>query len=411
MIRKRKQTTWLFPLLIALCTFIVFRSWPLLEREWLVQGVTFIVTFFIVQQFYYSRSFFYVILYCLVLFLNVLGGDALYEDYNTVALEMFKYCIPGAITYYLLKTKDIKGIQNTVILFLALIVFTTVSSFIINLSFPGIIRIYVGYINGHEDQSQFLPFLRLGMSNYYLPHALPVLIPALFLGVSNRDLKKSVRILALITWICVVVLTYLSGATTALLFSILFSIVVLFIRRTSLKKNLLTFAIAFLIIIPLLAERQLLSNVLYNLEETLIGTDYSVKVVQLADIVESGQVTDGDAGERSDLYTLTVTQFFKHPLLGTDESVGGHSALLDRLACLGLLGFIPFIMFFVLQIKFVLKYLRNDLKVFYILGVIIAVLMLFLKYMLYVEMSVIMLTILPLTVILFGKESKKLITK
>ena len=45
MIRTNK-TTWLFPILIALCTFMVFRSWPLLEREWLVQGVTFLVTIY-----------------------------------------------------------------------------------------------------------------------------------------------------------------------------------------------------------------------------------------------------------------------------------------------------------------------------------------------------------------------------
>lgn len=381
---------------------MVFRSWPFLEREWLIQGITFIITFFAVNKFYTSRSFIYVILYCIVLLINVLWGDTLYKDYVTVIIELFKYCVPGAITYYLLKTNDIKGIKNTVYLFFALIVFTTVSSFVINLSFPGVIRIYVGYINGHQDQSQFIPYLRMGMSNYYLPHALPVLIPALFLGVTNRNLTKYVRFFILITWICIVILTYLSGATTALLFSIIFSIVVLFIRRASLKKNITIVVITFLVILPLIAERQVLSSLLYNLEETLIGTDYSAKVVQLADIVESGQVTDGDAGERSDLYSQTVTQFFKHPLLGTNEPVGGHSALLDRLACLGLIGFIPFVMFFVFQIKYVLKFLRNEIKVFYILGMVIAFLMLLLKYMLYIEMSVIMLTILPLAVKLFG---------
>lgn len=405
MIRTNK-TTWLFPILIALCTFMVFRSWPLLEREWLVQGVTFLVTIFMVHKFYVSRSFIYIVLYCLVLFLNVLSGDELYVDYVTVVLEMFKYSIPGAITYFLLKTSNIREIKNTVFVFFALIVITTVSSFIINLSFPGIIRIYVSYINGHEDQSQFIPYLRMGMSNYYLPHALPVLIPALFVGVTNRSLNKYVRTFILITWVSIILLTYLSGATTALLFSIIFSVLALLIRRKSLSKNLVTLFIAFLIMLPII-ERDVLSTVLYSLEETLIGTDYSAKVVQLADIVESGQVSGGDAGERSELYTLSLKQFFKNPIFGTNEPVGGHSALIDRLACLGLVGFIPFIMFFVFHIKFVLRYIPKDLKVFYSLGMIIAFLMLILKYMLYFEMSVIMLSILPFAIIVLGSGSEK----
>lgn len=411
MIRTNKQATWLFPILITLCTFTVFRSWPLLERDWLIQGITFFITLFTISRFYTSRIFFFIVFYCSVLCLNVLAGDTLYDDYVVVVLELFKYCIPAAITYYFLKTNNKKGIEITVYLFLSLIVFTTISSFIISLSFPGVIRLYVSHVNGHLDISEFTPFLRLGMSNYYLPHALPVLIPALFVGVLNRNFKGYLRFFFLIVWISIVVLTYLSGATTAVLFSILFSFMVLFVRRKSLSKNLVTFVIGFLIIIPLMAERQVLLVVLDSLEEKLVGTDYASKVVQLADIVESGEVTGGDAGARSDLYTQTLTQFVKHPIFGTDDSVGGHSAFLDRMACLGLIGIIPFLLFFVYQMKFVLKYISKNLKVFYVLGMIIAFLMLFLKYMLYFEMSVIMLTILPLAVILLGSESDKLTMK
>lgn len=390
---------------------MLFRSWPILEREWLIQGITFFITLFTVSKFYTSRIFFFVLFYCIVLCLNVFAGDTLYDDYVVVVLELFKYCIPAAITYYFLKTDNKKGIKVSVYLFLGLTVFTTVSSFIISLSFPGIIRLYVSHVNGHLDLSEFTPFLRLGMSNYYLPHALPVLIPALFVGVLNRSYKKSLRVFFLVAWISIVVLTYLSGATTAILFSLLFSIMVLFVRRKSLSKNLATFVVGSLIIIPLMAERQVLVRVLENLEETLVGTDYASKVVQIADIVESGEVTGGDAETRSDLYSQTLSQFVKHPIFGTDDSVGGHSALMDRMACLGLIGFIPFLLIFVFHIKFVLRYIPNDLKAFYVLGLGIAFLMLVLKYMLYFEMSVIILTILPFAILLLGSGSERISNK
>ena len=390
---------------------MLFRSWPILERDWLIQGITFFITLFTVSKFYTSRIFFFVVFYCIVLCLNVFAGDTLYDDYVVVVLELFKYCIPAAITYYFLKTDNKKGIKVSVYLFLGLTVFTTVSSFIISLSFPGIIRLYVSHVNGHLDLSEFTPFLRLGMSNYYLPHALPVLIPALFVGVLNRSYKKSLRVFFLVAWISIVVLTYLSGATTAILFSLLFSIMVLFVRRKSLSKNLATFVVASLIIIPLMAERQVLVRVLENLEEALVGTDYASKVVQIADIVESGEVTGGDAETRSDLYSQTLSQFVKHPIFGTDDSVGGHSALMDRMACLGLIGFIPFLLVFVFHIKFVLRYIPNDLKAFYVLGLGIAFLMLVLKYMLYFEMSVIILTILPFAILLLGSGSERISNK
>ena len=394
----------LYSILLIISTFMIFRTWPILERTWLVQGVIFTITILVSRKFYQTKIFFAIIIYILTVFLNVVTGDDHFNRYIDVLLEFFKFTIPSAITFYILKRGNMKDIKLIISLFYLFVVYTSIISLIINVSFPGVIRDIVAIVNGGGDTSAYNIFFRIGLSNYYLPHCLPVLIPALYLGINNKDLKIKYRVGLLVVWISIILLAYCSGATTALLFSLIFSVVTLFLNpRLNATNNFIRLAIMILIFSPILLNKTFLYDILVYSESFFYDTYFYTKILNLQDMLQYNEIS-GFAEGRADLYNDSISELGTSLLVGSNEKLGGHSAILDRFASLGIVGFLPFVFIFVLQYKFIVGYISNKSKVFYIYGSLIAFMMLFLKYMLYYEMSVIVLTILPLSIILFEKN-------
>lgn len=400
---KSKRMGVFIPIFMAITTFHMFRAWPILERTWLIEGIVFAFTVWMIFGFYRTKMFLYLMIYCLVLLLNVLTGDDFYNSYSFVIMELFCYSIPAAFTYYFLRNNEKISANKTVWTFFILFLYTVFVSFLINNQMPGVIRQYVGYLYGNYDTSRFIPFFRLGMSNYYLPHAAPALIPALYVGVSNKSLKRGTRYLLVLVWISIIVLAYLSSATTALLFSVLFSIPVFFIKRSSFSKNITTIILVVLIATPIMLNKDRLLGLISYSASYFSDSDFSSKFEDMEDAVVYGQAS-GDLGSRNWRYTKTINQFIAHPILGTNSSVGEHSAFMDRAACLGLVGFLPYLLFLFAQFKFVIQFINVKYRTFYYYGIIISFLMLTFKYMSNYEMFMLLLTILPLSIFILGGE-------
>lgn len=406
---KYSKCSFVYSILLVLSTFMIFRTWVILERDWLLQGIIFIMTLFVSKKFYQTNTFSCIFLYILFMFFNVGLGDNQYNSFiDDVIMEFLKLSIPCAITFYVLKKGNLNDIKIILIIFYFFVIYTSIVSTIINVLFPGIIRDIVALTNGNQDTSAYNMFFRIGLSNYYLPHCLPTLIPALYLGIRTKSIKKLFRVGLLIAWISIILLTYCSGATTALLFSLFFSVAVLILNPNKSSSNNIFRIIIIVLLIPILFNKSIIYDLLLYAETFFYGTDFYGKILNFEDILMYEEVS-GSAEGRANLYQDSLIAFSTNILVGSNAELGGHSAILDRLASLGIAGFLPFISIFIFQYQFVKNYISKKYRIIYIYGLIIAFVMLILKYMLYYEMTVIILTILPLSIIYFEQKQFNII--
>lgn len=397
----------LYPAIIVICTFTIFRFQVFFERTWIFLITGFLLTFFYSGKYYRSKVFGWGLLYLLIVFLDFLMGDKMFDNLTTdIFNEVAMLILPTAITYSLIKKNDFLAIRNIVVVFFCFFIFTTLSSFIISLTMPGAIRriVSLGYLG--ENTTAYNYLYRLGLSNYFLPHAAPVLIPAVYLGATNKSLNKKTHWFLWVMLACLIVLSYLSGATTALLLSIIVLLTMFVIKKGSFTKNLVRIGLIFIIVIPLLANRQIMSNLSNVLVSITADTDFQGKALEFQSTLEYNDISGGDAEERIELYTESWNGFLESILFGTNKATGSHSSLLDRLAHLGLLGLVPFFLFIIAQMKMIKKYTGNNLFIYYFLGMLLFILMISLKNMYFWEMAIIAYTILPFTIIVYGKGNE-----
>lgn len=397
----------IIPLLVAISTFMLFRGWPLLGRQWLFLLLSLMVIIFAVPGYFKnSKTFQAIFFYLLVMIFNMVAGDKMFGKPLTIFSDITSLVIPTGLTYYMFRKSDYKTMTTLIVSFFILLVYTAIASFMIDQMNPGIIRYIIEYTNKGGEIAPFMSLFRMGLSNYYLPHALPVLIPPLFLGIRNNTISKNVRFLLIITLMSILLLVFLSGATTALLLSLIVLVCMLIIRKGSTSRNLITISLIVAISIPFIVNQEFLLPFLYGVENVLGESDFTGKVVEFQDAVVYGEAT-GDAGVRQSLYEKSFVAFNENPLLGTNEQIGGHSALLDRLASFGIIGFIPLLLCFYYHLTSVLGMLEKKYHIYYYMGVFMCVLMLSLKNMFNWEMMVVSFTILPISLFVLRKDYSK----
>ena len=394
------------PLLIAMPTFMLFRGWPILEHEWLTMLLFFVFMTLYTPSFLKSKLFIMIIVYEGIVLLNYISTDGYFTQLSDVYLEFMRLFLPISATYYLLKRNDKKAMTYILIVFFALVVESAIASFIFDSSNPGIIRFIVGLTNGHRDITAYKPLFRLGLCDYILPHGLPILIPSLFLGISNKNIATRYRITIVIVLLCVLLLSYISGATTAVLLSVIVVITMLFVRRASIKRNVAVFTIISLISMPLLTNTNNIIKVLDLTQEVVAYGVYKNKILEIKNSIIYSEA-EGDVGDRYDLYMYSIDALVNNFFLGTNENLGGHASLVDRFATLGVIGFIPLIVIFVFYIKMVLRYIKQydrNIQFYYYVGCAVFLLLVSFKSMLQWEVCIVMFTIFPISIVILGQK-------
>ena len=375
----RINKSYLYIVLVACLTFTVLPGWiPQLRITWLILSITFL--FSLVQSFGYYKLRYLIAwyIYFLVVLFNSLLGDAYYVSLLGAAIELYKWIIPPAILFYSMSKGDYRFSKAFLYSIFFIILFEGVSSFFLDLSNPGIIRNAVMEFIANTDRSVYYPYYRMGMASYSFSQSIAILIPPLAFVIKDETKQSSIRIVYTILLVVCLVLVYLSGSTTALILgtaAVLFS---LFSSKGSASKNRRVIIIVSLIVLPFVFSETLLFGLLNTLDGLLDETYFSSKIEDFLDLASIGEAS-GDIRARKVLYLQSIEQWIQHPLLGTNELPGYHSAFLDRLAALGLLGFVPLIVFIYYQVKYTVRRISNGARIFYYEGFFIGILLLFLK--------------------------------
>ena len=157
----------------------------------------------------------------------------------------------------------------------------------------------------------------------------------------------------------------------------------------------------FVIIIPLVLSQTAQIKMLEAV--SALTQNNSLLEIKRMDIEESIMYGEGQGGvaERQSLYKTSFDTFLENPIMGVNEKkYGGHSALLDRLAVLGLLGFIPLCLILYRTYTFTLRFLTIDSRVYYKMGFLMGIIMMLAKNMFGWALLFSMFFLLPILLIL-----------
>ena len=412
--RIRLELPYLYIITVFFLTFNAVKYWPIPGAITIASGIGIVMPFFICRSFLKTNQLGYFMIYAIVVILNYLLGDKYFGNSNSLFLGFVGFFVSMSLSYYVFKSQEYNLMRVIFYTLMIVLLWTTLATAYFDMTSPGLVRYAFGLQQrGSDEAAMFNPMYFWGLSSYAFPHAIPVLIPPFIMGLRNSSLKMKRRLLSGVLAFCCLLLVYFSGATGPLLVSIMVLFMSFVIHEGRTSSNIIKLTVILLLLTPFLLSKELQLMTLEWVDSLLGGEGYfHYKVVDFQESILYG--ASGDVEERQDLYGSSLAVLFENPLniiVGAQDGYGGHSALLDRLASLGLVGFIPFICLFVAQFKFVLKFLQPRYRSFYYLGLFAAFMMLASKNVSGWNMWFLLFTALPFCIYIFSDTEDALISR
>lgn len=400
----------LFPICILFSLYTLFQGWIPHWGAVIYLSLAFSIILFFPRslEFFGNRVFIFFVLYSTIILLNILTGDKYWggSPFSIISSLLMMLSSLMAVHYFLQKSEDrFQFGANLVLIVLILLILTTISTGVLSIANPQVVRFAMEESNHYGDDTILKEMFRFGMSNYYLPHAIPVIIPAFVLCIKNRNLKIK-RWIGILGLLLSFALIFYSGATTSLLLGVIALLASMAISSDG-KSTVRRMLLVGVLILPFLSQ-ELVLNAVRTLENA-VGEDnyFYYRLVDIEDSI-TGETMEGDINVRQDLYDQSWDAFIKNPILGTDDEVGGHSVLLDFLATLGLVGILPFLGLILSLFFWTKKRLPPGSSIYYTVGFMTGILMLGLKSMNNMEMWFFLICFLPILIIRFGNRVYKL---
>lgn len=393
-----------FPIIILFSLYMLFQGWiPHWGAVILISLLAGVLAFMRFSRGLFQRSYvIYFLFFSAIVGIKILIGNPYWDVglYNVLAPGLMMAIGLMVSNYYLTGVNEHRIGRNVIITVSAVIILSTIATAVLSIANPQIIRYAMEESNLFDNKEILKQLYKTGMSNYYFPHALPVIIPPLVCLAKNDKKKKIQRWgAALIIALCIL-LIYFSGAMTALLLGIV-SLLGALVITSNAKTNVVRLLLALGLLLPLTLNDNMILSGLRGMENVFGSDNYFYdKVVDFENSIENDSA-EGDIDTRSSLYTTSLQEFIKNPVFGTENEVGGHSVLLDFMASLGVVGFVPFLLMLLSLYLWDRRMLPAKVQPYYAYGFLIGVIMLGIKSMNNLEMWFCLFAFLPI----LSKES------
>ena len=361
---------------------VVWMSFPM-ARVMLskIQFFGYIVAVFamvlVTRSYFKEKDFLVVGWYGLAVLLRFFMGSQAFPTLFSALYETFILLIPAILFYYFRKIDtNAPFVYSIIIIYTTIIIFDSVMTYRIDQEYQGVLRNLQAI--RYDDIRETL--VARGMAPYSLPHALPTLMPALILIIKNRTNKLLPRIAFLAFLIASLVIIWISQATGPYLMTIFAVTLSLIVSSTSVRENMRKVMLVSFFVLPFVLFPSF-SGALLDGAKSFIPDDNDVyeKIIEMEKTVE-GEEGNGDIAYRGKLLEKTIQSIIENPIFGSPtKTYGNHNALIDRWAKLGLVGFIPLLIFLYLTIKGTYKIMPERGKIYYIIGIMTALFMLLSK--------------------------------
>ena len=361
--------------------FLIFQLFPPIWlyipiNESSVLAIFVVITIVLFPDLLGSKSMIFLLMYTLITFIKFLNGNAFFTPINNVVVPFLNVSSALLIATYAFKYPNISYIKTTIITTFVLLTIMTIISIPQLIVYPNIIR--GASVSAARFDNVIVYYWVIG---YGTIHGLvAIFAPLVFLLKKTFRKNKWTFLLWGIETVLLFYIVFAANATMALLISTLAIIAGLIINFTNFTLNNVTKLVLFGVICLLLFNKTTIYSLLDIMQPHFSESSSNyVKITEMKDYLTYGY-TYGDLGARESLYKRSSSLFWESPFLGTTkpEQISLHSYILDRLAALGIILFIPLFLTFVSHIKFVYKNL-NQTKVIYVISCCCYLLMLFLK--------------------------------
>lgn len=258
---------------------------------------------------------------------------------------------PLLIGYYFTKHCDENKNALFSIFIFVLVALTLVTTIVGCMQYPGAARYLATVSDAQAEKAALYDWKNIG--GYTFVYFVVLLHPLLILAFKKGKLKLW---WALLGSLAVFALAIYSEYTTALLLTLVTSLLYFF-KKNFTAKQLLIFAVVAMASILLFSE--LFADFLRWLADVVGSDSISIRLEALA----GGRTgIENSEDNRIELYEASLKTFFQNPLFGSflnegSKGIGGHSFILDFMAQFGIVGaLVLFFMYKVMYQRFFTQY-------------------------------------------------------
>lgn len=393
---SRRSLAFLYLVPIIWMAFEPIKTQPFFRIPFIGYIVAIAALIIVSGRYIKGREFWLAVFYGFVVFMNFRVGNVAFPSLFSVLYEVFRLLIPAAIFYYYANNRNKPFVYSVMFAYLCIILYETVATYRLEQVYPGLMR---NLASTRYDDDRAL-FMQMGLAPYSLAHALPTLIPALVLLIKDGRNILVFRLLSLVFLGSSLLIIYLSQATGAYLMAIFSLILALTVDSRGIRKNLRKLILVSVFVIPF-AISPSLTDAALDVAEMVVSKESDVyEKIEEVRASNSGQESNGDIAYRVELLNNTLNTILDHPLLGSrTRTYGNHNALLDRWAKLGLVGFLPFLLFLIITIKKTYRIIPEIGKIYYVIGVSSAIIMLLSKNQISWDQWFLLFYMLPVLII------------
>lgn len=395
--KKYDNLSFLYSALFIITFLPLIGAWfPFFSRTWIFYLLGCVLSVRLVPQFYSSNIFKMLVIYSLVVVVKSLAGNAYFSSVTMAVSTSAEMVFSMSVMYYVFKTEDKKLIGQLSVFSMIVFAVLAVGTYLAEQSFPGAVRYVAHQVSVGESDELGRSLMRLGMTEYSLPHALPILMPPLVGSIRNRELAKKYKVMCFVILLMCISIILFSGAATPMMLTIALILLASFVPPNSKQRS--AFIVFTIIVGGFILFKQEIGGLMMSAGDNSMegaGMTISNRVSEIGTYLVTGEEGEDIEGRKGH-YESTTSRMFENVIWGTDKA-GGHSAILDRFTLLGFLGFIPWILAITWGIKMNYRLFRNKKSAsFFIAGVIGAFIMLLSKNMASFTMWFTLFVLLPI---------------
>jgi len=378
---------------ISVVIFIIYMTFTVIQRYYDVKGaiaytaVSFISIILYPKIIIRDKIILFWLIYSFILTINYLSGDQYYDYKSTVSeiIQLFSIII---ITMVFIQKKEYYKYYIIVALVAIAIVvvlsITSINQLSIN---PNLLR-EKGIDTIKTGQEKY----KMWVGSYSMVHGIVPLIPMFVYIIRIKNIDKKIKLISFISLVVILLFVFYSNATTPLLLSIYGLLLTLIIKK---EKS----AIRNIMVIGIISSLSIITIVIYGNSLKILALEYILDLLipggsnyrKVYSMIYYGSVTN-----RTNLYVDSLMTFINNPIVGSNSliGIGEHSFFIDRMAALGLIGFIPLVTLIILFNRYIYNILSHT-KNYYIICVLLYTMMWLLKNVISYEILLYAMTILP----------------
>jgi hypothetical protein len=323
-----------------------------------------IVLMFTNTKILFSKGFFIGYLFLVFHFLYSFFGFYPSDRNNTRFMldEVIPILFSFSIIEYFQNTKrsdDIRKISN--LLFFGTIA-TTVTSGIALTIYPDAARMLAGALSleDNQDLSSYYSLIGIGGFNFYIYLAL---LPPIYLIIILNSRIKKIKIIFFGIYFATFLTVIISQYTASIVLFVITSLAsILFLR----VKSVPAYILFFLLLIFLYFNVQLISDSIVSLSNYINLENVSPRLKNIAYIIDGSEMNQSTADlqyalDYQNLKDISFDSFNSNVLTGGGK-IGDHVFWYDVLGNYGLIGLIPWVIFFVYTFRSRVRLYNNQFK-------------------------------------------------